>query len=103
MMYSEFRRQLGKAGLTVKSFAEIIKQTPNSITNHAKSGEVPSHLAIIATLMGEMAENGQDFRAPLSRIQFGSSKRLGNMSSGFSFNKELKDVEKIIRANGKNE
>jgi len=32
------------------------------VTNYAKSGEVPSHLAVIAALLGEMAERKIDFR-----------------------------------------
>lgn len=82
MTYDEFRRQLGKAGLNVKGFAEIIKQTPNSITNYAAHGEVPPHLAIIAALMGDMAESGLDFRATLARIQFESSKTRGGAVKG---------------------
>lgn len=82
MLYSEFRRQLGKAGLTVKEFACLIKQTPNSITNHAAHGEVPPHLAIIATLMGDMAESGLDFRTTLARIQFEPSKLRGGVEKG---------------------
>jgi hypothetical protein len=62
MTYEEFRRQLGKAGLTAKDFAELVKLNSNSITNYAKSGEVPSHLAVIAALLGEMAERKIDFR-----------------------------------------
>jgi hypothetical protein len=82
MTYDEFRRQLGKAGLTVKGFAELIKQTPNSITNHATQGEVPPHLAIIASLMGDMAESGLDFRATLARIQFDACKPRGKAVKG---------------------
>lgn len=82
MTYDEFRRQLGKAGLSVKSFAELIKQKPNSITNYAAQGEVPPHLAIIAALMGDMAESGLDFRATLSRIQFEAAKPRGSAVKG---------------------
>lgn len=82
MTYDEFRRQLGKAGLTVKGFAELIKQTPNSITNYAAQGEVPPHLAIIAALMGDMAENGLDFRSTLARIEFEASKPRGGAMKG---------------------
>lgn len=82
MTYEEFRRQLGKAGLTIKEFAELIKQTPNSITNHAAEGEVPSHLAIIAALMGEMAETGVDFRSTLGRIEYEPSKPRGGATKG---------------------
>ncbi len=82
MTYEEFRRQLGKAGLTVKAFAVLIKQSPNSITNYATHGEVPPHLAIIAALMGEMAESGLDYRATLGRIDFESSKPRGGAIKG---------------------
>ncbi|GAB2895598.1 helix-turn-helix domain-containing protein [Uliginosibacterium flavum] len=82
MTYEEFRRQLGKAGLTIKEFAVLIKQTPNSITNHSQHKEVPPHLAIIAALMGEMAEADIDFRATLARIQFDASKPRGGVVKG---------------------
>ncbi len=82
MTYEEFRRQLGKAGLTVKGFAELIKQTPNSITNYATQGEVPPHLAIIAALMGDMAESGMDYRGTLARIHFSPSKPRGGAVKG---------------------
>ena len=67
MTYTEFKRQLGKAGLTVRAFAALMGQTPNSITNYASKGEVPTHLAIIATLMAEMVDAGIDFRLALRR------------------------------------
>lgn len=90
MTYDEFRRQLGKAGLTVKGFATLIKQTPNSITNYAAQGEVPPHLAIIAALMGEMAEAGVDFRVTLSRIDFEASKpRGGGLRGRFGGSKQI--------------
>ena len=65
MTYYEFLRQLGKAGLTVKEFAELIRMNRISI-NNSKQGKVPSHLAVIACLMGEMAERGVDYRDALS-------------------------------------
>ena len=80
MTYDEFRRQLGKAGLTSKEFAELIKQNPISITNHAARGKVPVHLAVIAALMGDMAESKLDFRATLARIQIEASKPRGGIA-----------------------
>ncbi|WP_235202196.1 hypothetical protein [Methylobacter tundripaludum] len=97
MTYDEFRRQLGKAGLTVKRFAELIKQTPNSITNYAAQGEVPPHLAIIAALMGDMAESGLDFRTTLSRIQFEASKPRGASVKGRFGG--VKQSESTVRVN----
>lgn len=77
MDYEEFRRQLGKAGLTAKEFAELVKLNRNSITNYAQSGAVPSHLAVIAALLGEMAEHKIDFRDVLSRIEITPNKPRG--------------------------
>lgn len=77
MTYKEFRRQLGKAGLSVKDFAVLIKQNPNSISNYAVIGEVPSHLAVIAALVAELADHQIDFRAVLDRIEFSQSKTRG--------------------------
>lgn len=85
MTYEEFRRQLGKAGLTTKNFAELVKLNSNSITNYAKKGEVPSHLAVIAALLGEMAERKIDFRDVLSRIEIEPNKPRG---AGFGSGKQ---------------
>ena len=82
MTYDEFRRQLGKAGITSREFAELIKLNPNSITNYARQGEVPSHLAVIVSLMGDMAEHGLDFRVVLSRIEIEPNRSRGASSKG---------------------
>jgi hypothetical protein len=68
MTYDEFQRHIGKAGLTLKEFAQLIRVNRVSISNLSKKGEVPSHLAVIACLMGEMAERRIDFRPALSEI-----------------------------------
>lgn len=82
MTYDEFRRQLGKAGITAREFAVLLKMCPNSITNYAQRGEVPSHLAVIVALMGEIADNGLDFRLVLSRIEIASNKPRGAAAKG---------------------
>lgn len=89
MSYEEFLRQLGKAGLKIGEFSEIVKMHRNSITNCSKSGIVPSHLAIIATLMGEMAEHRIDYKKPLSRIDIRAKKLRGTAAIGrFGGNKQ---------------
>lgn len=77
MTYEEFRRQLGKAGISVKGFAQLLKQNPNSISNHAIHGEVPAHIAIIAALLAELAEHGVDYAAVLSRIDYTANRPRG--------------------------
>ncbi len=54
MSYDEFIAELGRAGLSVRRFAELIGMRPNSVSNNAKRGEVPTHLAVIAALLSEL-------------------------------------------------
>lgn len=82
MDYIEFRRHLGKAGLTTKDFADLVKLNCNSITNYAKDGVVPSHWAIVALLMGEMADNGLDFKEALDGIEIEPNKVRGSAAKG---------------------
>lgn len=78
MTYEEFQRQLGKAGLKVREFASLVGMNYNSVTNCAKQGRVPSHLAVIATLLGELAEHHIDFRTPLARLDIELKKPRGS-------------------------
>ena len=82
MTYEEFRRQLGKAGLTNKAFAELVKINPNSITNYKKDGEVPAHWAIVVLLMGVMAEHKLDFKDALIGIEIEAKKARGRAAKG---------------------
>lgn len=88
MYYDEFQRQLGKAGVTIREFATLIKMNRNSVTNYAKSGEVPSHLAVIAALLGEMAERKIDFRDVLSKIDIEPKKPRGGGTGRFGVIKQ---------------
>ncbi|MCK7598214.1 XRE family transcriptional regulator [Microbulbifer sp. CAU 1566] len=82
MTYKEFTRQLGKAGLSVTEFSELVGMNRNSISNYAQRPDVPSHLAIIATLMGEMAEKEIDFRGVIEGIDVKPKKARGSTPSG---------------------
>ena len=77
MNYEEFQRQLGKAGLSIREFAALIKMRHNSISNYSKRGEVPSHLALIAALLGEMGEHRIDFRKVISSIEIDKKRARG--------------------------
>lgn len=48
--------------------ATLIRMNRVSISNLSKKGDVPIHLAIMATLMGEMAEHQIHFRKTLVTI-----------------------------------
>ena len=82
MTYDEFQRQIGKAGLNLRQFAELVKMNRISLSNNKKKGEVPSHLAVVATLLGEMAERQIDFREVLSKIDIAPKKPRGGGKNG---------------------
>jgi len=77
MTYDEFQQRLGKAGLKLQGFAELVKMNRTSIYNCVKKGEVPSHLAVIAVLIGELAERGIDFRVVLNTVDIAPKKPRG--------------------------
>lgn len=68
MKYNEFRRQLGKAGLTNKAFAELLGLNPISISNFKAKGEVPDQLALIASFMADYKERELDFMLVLEKV-----------------------------------
>jgi hypothetical protein len=60
MLYPEFRRHLGKAGMTINEFAAYLCVQPASVSNYSKSGSVPRTYAIVAIFLGEAADRGAD-------------------------------------------
>lgn len=74
MNYDEFQRNIGKAGLKLYEFAHLMEMNPTSVTNKRSRG-VPRHLAIIAVLLGEMADRGIDYRALLARSNMVSAEQ----------------------------
>lgn len=89
MRYEEFKRQLGKAGLTIAEFAELVKLNRKSISNYSKHGDIPSHLAVIITLLAEMAERKIDFRPILLKLQIEVNKPRGAGKGRFGGNKQI--------------
>jgi len=75
MTYEDFRRHLGRAGLTVREFAGLLGLNPNTVTNYSEKGEVPAHFAAVVSLVATMADHEVDFRAPLEALNLGVGKR----------------------------
>ena len=69
MPYTEFQRLVGKAGLSIKEFAELLDMNPNSITNYSKQGVVPTHIAVIVALISTMKDEGLDFYPIFEKIK----------------------------------
>ena len=82
MDYREFQRQLGKAGLRAREFADLIRMSRNSVTNYSKKGTVPPHLAVIASLLGEMAEHQIEFRGVFAKLKIEPKKPRGSAAKG---------------------
>lgn len=87
MTYQEFLKQLDKAEMSIKEFAHLIKRTPNALTNYASKGEVPAHIAIIATLCAHMHLAGYDYRGVIAGIDFAGMKPREDGVKGFRGNR----------------
>lgn len=101
MTYDEFQRHIGKAGLKIHQFADLVKMNRISICNYGKKGEVPSHLAVIAALLGEMADRQIDYRDVLSRIDIVPKKPRGAGIGKFGGDKQ-EDLD-LFEHGGSNE
>ncbi|PXX34736.1 MULTISPECIES: DNA-binding protein [Burkholderia] len=69
MAYTEFQQELRKAQLTSREFARLIRMNESSITNYSSKGTVPSHLAVIAKLIGALAAHEIDFRRVIRQMR----------------------------------
>jgi hypothetical protein len=74
MDYEELTRNIAKAGLDIKEFAELIKANPNSITNLKSKKKVPKNIGIIAVLLGEMKEAKLPFKDYLNSLKLEEQK-----------------------------
>lgn len=82
MSYDDFIAELGKAGLSVRSFASLLGMRPNSISNNRKKGQVPGHLAVIAALLAELSLHDLPYSGVFSRIGATRKKPRGCSISG---------------------
>jgi len=60
MTYLEFKRHVGKAGLSIDDFSSLLGVRPASVSNYSKKGRVPTPYAVIAVLLGDAADQGTD-------------------------------------------
>lgn len=82
MQYTEFLAEIGKAGLSVRGFAELVGMNPNSISNYARTGELPTHLGLIAVLIGGVDDLGGDYRQVMSKVPLAPKKVRGSAQKG---------------------
>lgn len=77
MDYAIFLRQIQRAHLTLREFAELLKMNRVSLSNYAKKGIVPSHLGLIAILLAEMGKRNIDYRSILRHVAIVPKKPRG--------------------------
>lgn len=82
MTYDAFLAELALAGLTVRAFAELIGMNKNSVSNYASVGRVPTHLAVIGTLLSELKGRGIGFEEVLAKIDRTPKKPRGGAKPG---------------------
>jgi hypothetical protein len=80
--YEEFISEIAKAGLSIRAFADLLRMRPNSISNNAKRGQIPAHLAIIASLLAELHVHGIPYKPILDRLSPSKKKPRGGAVSG---------------------
>lgn len=68
MTYQDFVDELAAAGISGRELARLLRLNENTIANYKQRGDVPSHLAVIATLMRLLAEHRVPFTERLEKL-----------------------------------
>jgi transcriptional regulator with XRE-family HTH domain len=82
MSYTDFLLELERARLSIRAFAELMGMNPNSISNYARNGELPTHLALIAVLVAELDSHGLDYRQAIAKVEVAPKKPRGGACRG---------------------
>ena len=93
MNYEESTRNIAKAGLDIKEFAELIKANPNSITNLKSKKKIPKNIGIIAVLLGEMKEAKLPFKDYLNSLDLEEQKARRKSDDKTLFKKNKKNED----------
>lgn len=67
MGYDEFKQILKEARVPVKTLAAVLGIQPTSLTNYSARGEVPRHIAVVATLIRELTVKNVPVEDALAR------------------------------------
>ena len=90
MNYEELTRNIAKAGLDIKEFAELIKANPNSITNLKSKEKISKNIAIIAVLLGEMVDKGLSYNHLFEKLDLEEQKARRRSDDNTLFKKKKK-------------
>lgn len=90
MNYEELTRNIAKAGLDIKQFAELIRANPNSITNLKSKEKIPKNIVVIAVLLGEMADKGLEYKYLFEKLDLEEQKARRKSDDETLFKKKEK-------------
>jgi len=62
MKYDDFKKNIRRANLSMREFADLIKANRNSITNLSVKEKVPKNLYIVSALLAELAYHKIDYK-----------------------------------------
>jgi hypothetical protein len=82
MSYVSFLLELERAGLSIRAFAELVGMNPNSISNYARVGELPTHLALIVVLVAELNSHGLNYRQAMAKVELTPKRPRGGARRG---------------------
>nr|WP_244619859.1 XRE family transcriptional regulator [Methylobacterium oryzae] len=82
MLYADFLTELERAGLTIREFASLVQMRPNSVSNYASRGEIPTHLGIIAALISELNKHGVGHQSVFGRLHLSGKRPRGRAGPG---------------------
>ncbi len=93
MTYDEFLQHLEKAGLTISTFSELLGMNRHTLYNRRKLGWMPTHIAVIAALLGEMGRHGLDYQTVLAPLGIERKPARGLAATGvFAGHKQRGDA-----------
>ncbi len=90
MNYEELTRNITKAGLDIKEFAELIKANPNSITNLKSKEKMPKNIVVIAVLLGEIVDKGLEYKYLFEKLDLEEQKARRKSDDETLFKKKTK-------------
>jgi hypothetical protein len=85
MTFIEFKKLLLDAEITLPKFSKLIKVSEKNLQSYKKKGEVPNTIAVIATCIVKLHQEGYDYRGMITALDLKAKTKKG---AGFSKGKK---------------
>lgn len=77
MDYAQFTRLLTQANLSGRELARLLTLNENTIANYKRTGMIPSHLAVIVTLIGLLESAGIPYKQAIETLAIQPNRARG--------------------------